>query len=326
MRELSTNKLIGQAYYAGWGENRKVYTSITYFREGEIYINYDSIDFSNFDTYEIPAVTEIPETAKLIFHKTSKFPRHKLQTTKYVRKIKESLAEFIVGNYKKPALTYNKTRYSKAFISDSYIILTQDSTITLDQIKASNVPLFINEDFNIVENYNLLHLSKEEKLYIEYMEGEHKIPIITDETLNRLTDNYSEILTPEDLTGVIQLIKSGDKDNIALGAKLFCQFNLSAMPAFTRIFLMYYHTRIHYTPAGTSVVYKNLVDNFKVLYRSDQNIARVLSDNPPGKEERELIKMIILDEIVSDVERKIEGYNKTIKNLGIKFLYKLVDE
>lgn len=62
------------------------------------------------------------------------------------------------------------------------------------------------------------------------------------------------------------------------------------------------------------------------MYKSDYNIAKILETFPPNKQERELIKMIILNEIVRDVEYKINNYNNTIKGLGIKFEYKLTDE
>lgn len=239
MQELSTGKALYTVYKQTWRNNRMHYDSYTIYGKNAC-IDANTLDLSNYNTFEIPVATEIPEDAKLVFDKTSKYPRHKLQTTKFVRKIKESLADYIVGNYKKSPLVSIKRTYPLAFVSDKSIIFTNDDSITITDIKQSGAP-FRDEDFTIVKNFSVLCLDNEEKLYIDYMEGKHTIPLVTDSLLNKLTDACSDVITPDDVNAIIQLIKTNDKDNIGLGAKLFCQFNLSATPAFAHIFLMYYH-------------------------------------------------------------------------------------
>lgn len=96
MLEETTGKLIMTAAYYGWKDK---YLHVDTFRFREKLFCKNNLKNVNKEK-KIPTVQVIPDNAKLIFHSTSKFPRHKLAITNYQRKIKESLADYIVGNAK----------------------------------------------------------------------------------------------------------------------------------------------------------------------------------------------------------------------------------
>lgn len=97
MREETTGKLIMTAAYYGWRDkslyidNFHIYNEKLFCKNNLKNINKEK---------KIPTVQVIPDNAKLIFHNTSKFPRHKLAITNYQRKVKETLADYMVGNAK----------------------------------------------------------------------------------------------------------------------------------------------------------------------------------------------------------------------------------
>lgn len=97
MREETTGKLIMTAAYYGWCDKRLYVDDFHDYRDKLFCKN----NLKNVDKKKkIPTVQVIPDNAKLIFHSTSKFPRHKLAITNYQRKIKEALADYMVGNAK----------------------------------------------------------------------------------------------------------------------------------------------------------------------------------------------------------------------------------
>mgnify|MGYP002518635168 CR=1 FL=1 len=81
-----------------WSNNRTYSTNDYWWKPADsVYMAKNKIENANWDT-QIPTVKTLPEEAKLVFHKTSKFPRHKLGLTTFKRKIKEKGADFIVDN------------------------------------------------------------------------------------------------------------------------------------------------------------------------------------------------------------------------------------
>ena len=84
-----------------YNRNKTYLTTDYWWRScGGVYMAKDKIENPNW-SMEIPTVKTLPEGAKLVFHKTSNFPRHKLGLTTFKRKIKEKGTDFIVGNFSK---------------------------------------------------------------------------------------------------------------------------------------------------------------------------------------------------------------------------------
>lgn len=324
MKEISTNKEVIKID-RHWSAREKLTTRSNFYWTHTL-IDERAVDSEKLANYELPSVTELSEKAKLIFHKTSKFPRHKLEITTYQRKIKENLADYMVGNADKFNIVICRHTYRKAFITPDIIYITNDAAITYAMFKA-NFPAYKDNEIEYIEDYKLVNLTKENLLYLEYMEGKHTIPIISDESLNKLVDGNNEKLNAEVLDSIIELVKSGNKDNVVLGTKLFTQFNLSATPCLTRLFLMLYNEVIKQTDARNSVVYKNVLEQFGPVYiDSEFNIRRMLTTIPPvDREELALVRKLIQSRFDYVLENFINDKNETYKGLGLKIEYKIVE-
>lgn len=205
------------------------------------------------------------------------------------------------------------------------IVVTNDDEVTLEVLKQD--ASFKTATFKeTIDNYEILALNKEQILTLEYMQGLHTIPLISDEQLNKAVDSKTDKMTPDDLNSIIELIVSRDSENISLGIKLFTQFNLSAMPLFTRLFLTMFNGIIANTRASTSVVYKNLVTLYPPQYLSDNIINRLFEALPVADDEEKALVTILLTRYVApSLEKYIDDRNKLLKYVGLKYEYKIVD-
>lgn len=284
-----------------WSSSRTYNTSeYWYCRANTVYMAKDKIQNANWDM-EIPTVNILPEEAKLIFHKTSNFPRHKLGLTTFKRKIKEKGADFIVGNFKKVKST-DSVIYSNAYETENEIYITQLSTINLDLLyKECYIDLSSATHYT---NYEIFIVEKEQIFYIDYICGKHFLPVISDNDLNTIVDNKQERLSVTELSTIMEMVKSRDKENVNLALKLFAQFNLSSDPTLSWLFLSIFSQHF----AGiNSVLYTNLKKQFNPQSRAWYwSILNTLTKNTPKDDhETELITYLLQDYL-------------TVSNLSVK--------
>ena len=270
----------------------------------------DKIENLNWDN-TINIVKTLPDNAKLYFHKTSKFPRHKLELTSYKRKIKESAADYIVGNFRTTARATLTTTYKHAWESDTCIFITYLDNIDYDTFQVEHgLDLRL---FKHYENYKMLTLDAEDEFYIEFLCGKHSIPIIFDKDFNNLVDNKLERLSIEEVKTLTELIKSNDKENINLALKLFAQFNLSADSLFSYLFLSIHNRSF---TGISSVLYTNLKKQFNPnRYTWYNSILSFLKTNQPKDDhEKELITYLLKDYLV-EARISVNTFME-FKNLG----------
>lgn len=300
-----------------WSSSRTYNTSeYWYCRANTVYMAKDKIQNANWDM-EIPTVNILPEEAKLVFHKTSSFPRHKLGLTTFKRKVKEKGADFIVGNFKKVKSTDSVT-YSNAYETENEIYITQLSTINLDLLyKECYIDLSSATHYT---NYEVFIVEKEQIFYIDYICGKHSLPVISDNDLNTIVDNKQERLSATELSTIMEMVKSRDKENVNLALKLFAQFNLSSDPTLSWLFLSIYSQHF----AGiNSVLYTNLKKQFNPQSRAYYwGILNSLSkEKPKDDHETELITHLLQDyltvsnlSVKTFLEFKNLGYDLKLEN------------
>ena len=300
-----------------WRSNR-TYSTMDYWWKpsGTVYIAKNKIENANWEM-EIPTVKVLPENAKLVFHKTSNFPRHKLGLTTFKRKIKEKGADFIVGNFKKVPQTYID-KYTHAYETDNTIYITQLSYISIDIFK-SETGIDLSSAIHYTD-YELMYVSKENCFYIDYICGKHSLSVISDDDLNAIVDNKQERLSITEISTIVEMVKSRDKENVNLALKLFAQFNLSADPTFSWLFLSIFCRSF----AGiNSVLYTNLKNQFEPLTRPYYyHILNAIQKRQPIDEhETELITYLLQDyldvqnlSIKTFLEFKNLGYDLKIEN------------
>lgn len=298
--------------------NNKTYSTNDYWWKpaGAVYMAKNKIENANWDM-QIPTVKTLPEEAKLVFHKTSNFPRHKLGLTTFKRKIKEKGANFIVGNFEKIRQSDIDT-YVNAYETESTIYITQIPMISIDVFYAE-MGIDLSNAIHYTD-YKLLSVTKENQFYIDYICGKHSLPIISDDDLNAIVDNKQERLSITELSTIMEMVKSRDKENANLALKLFAQFNLSADPILSWLFLSVYSQ--HFTGIS-SVLYTNLKKQFdpqkRAWYWSILNI--LTKTTPRDDHERELITYLLQDylsvsnlSVKTFLEFKNLGYDLKMEN------------
>lgn len=281
-----------------------------------VYMAKSKIENANWDM-EIPTVKILPEEAKLVFHKTSKFPRHKLGLTTFKRKIKEKGSDFIVGNFSKTRASDVDT-YANAYETETTIYMTQIQMFNID-VFYSEMGIDLSNAIHYTD-YELLNVTKENQFYIDYICGKHSLPVISDDDLNTIVDNKQERLSITELSTIVEMVKSRDKENANLALKLFAQFNLSADPTLSWLFLSIHS---QYFTGISSVLYTNLKKQFapqqRPWYWSILNI--LIKKTPKDDHERELITYLLQDylnvqnlSVKTFLEFKNLGYDLKIEN------------
>ena len=218
-----------------WNPRSRQYTINDWWlrNNGVSYIAKDKLENPNWNT-QISTVKTLPDNAKLVFHSTSKFPRHKLGLTTFKREIKEKGADFIVGNFKSIPYT-SITTYTHAYETDTRLYVTQLTTVDLTVFNVEHgIDLSTAKHYT---DYEMITAEKEHLFYLDYITGKHSLPVISDDDLNKIIDGNQERLSITELSTIVEMIKSRDKENVNLALKLFAQFNLSADPTFSWLFL-----------------------------------------------------------------------------------------
>lgn len=276
---------------------------------GTVYMAKNKIENANWDM-QIPTVKALPEGAKLVFHKTSNFPRHKLGLTTFKRKIKEKGADFIVGNFTKYSQP-STTVYANAYETEDTIYVTQLAPLNLATFKVEH-GIDLSHAIHYTD-YELMNVSKEEIFYLDYICGKHSLPIISDDDLNKIVDNKQDRLSITELSTIVEMVKSGDKENINLALKLFAQFNLSSDPTLSWLFLSIFSYKF---TGISSVLYTNLKTQFCPLNRPRYySILNVLQKEiPVDDHETEMITYLLQDYLV--VQNLSVKIFMEFKNLG----------
>lgn len=300
-----------------WSNNRTYSTNEHWWKaSGTVYMAKNKIENANWDM-EIPTIKILPEEAKLVFHKTSNFPRHKLGLTTFKRKIKEKGSDFIVGNFSKVRASDIDT-YANAYETENTIYITQIQMLSIDVLYAE-MGIDLSNAIHYTD-YELLSITKENQFYIDYICGKHSLPVIFDDDLNAIVDNKQERLSITELSTIMEMVKSRDKENANLALKLFAQFNLSADPTLSWLFLSIYSQCF---VGISSILYTNLKKQFNPQKRAWYwSILNTMTKRIPNdKHERELITYLLQDyltvsnlSVKTFLEFKNLGYDLKLEN------------
>ena len=278
-----------------WNPRSKQYTINDWWWRGNGFycIAKDKLENPNW-AMQIPTVKTLPDNAKLVFHSTSKFPRHKLGLTTFKRKIKEKGSDFIVGNFK-PIPHTSITTYTHAYETETKIYVTQLTTIDLTIFGVEyGIDLSTAKHYT---DYEMITAEKEHLFYLDYITGKHSLPIISDDDLNKIIDGNQERLSITELSTIVEMVKSRDKENVNLALKLFAQFNLSADPTFSWLFLSIFSRNFS---GISSVLYTNLKNQFTPIKNGWYYyiLEGLKHRTPMDDHETELISYLLKDYLV----------------------------
>jgi hypothetical protein len=191
----------------------------------------------------ISDLSSIASESKLYFSESSKFPRYKLEQTKFKRKIKPDTADYIVYKPYIPDLPEWLNVYSNN-IDTLYIALN---------VKPNK------ENLTLLTQH-VYPLSDATKSYLDLTKTKHKY--ITDDQLNELCDKCAPDLTDDAFNQILNLCFSENVENIGLGLKLFATYNVSKYPMTARFLLSCTDTRV----ITNNITIKNLKTQADVVF------------------------------------------------------------
>ena len=115
--------------------------------------------------------------------------------------------------------------------------------------------------------------------------------------MNKIIDGNQERLSVTELSTIVEMVKSRDKENVNLALKLFAQFNLSADLTFSWLFLSIFSRNFS---GISSVLYTNLKNQFTPLRNGwYYHILEGLKKRTPMDDhETELINYLLKDYLV----------------------------
>lgn len=188
-------------------------------------------------------ISTIHPESKLYFSESSKFPRYKLEQTKFKRKIKVDKADYIIYKPYVPE-------------SSSWLTIYTDNVNTLF-ISIDTKPQ--RENLVLLGNY-VYPLSEATQSYLELTKTNYKY--LTDDQLNELCDKYAPDLTDDAFEQILNLSFSENAENVGLGLKLFATYNVSKYPMTARFLLSCVNTAI----ITNNITIKNLKTQANVVY------------------------------------------------------------
>lgn len=186
----------------------------TIFKNQTIAIKSDTETFLN----NLNLSTNIPPNSKLFFHNSSKFPRYKLENTKFERKIKEDKADYIVVNTN---LELTKGYKYTVWESEKDIVLTIDHITLVD-----------NKDYtNLGEYYEL---NVHEYNFLDFLQNKPSKPLISDQALNAICDSTFPDITKKVMMEIYNMLQSDECATRDLGLKLLASHNTAKFPLTSR--------------------------------------------------------------------------------------------
>ncbi len=179
--------------------------------------------------------------AVFLFDSSSKFPRFKLTGTSYKRCIKEGKEDFvIIGDI---GLSYTSQLYKKIIqTEDAYYLFPnytyfQGENASKYQLEYANINSFIEKYKNklfsteIINSYdyNVIQVN-DLKMFMDIM-TDKVTNVLTDSALDKIITGTFEKLNYDKFKQIKALIESSDVDNVGLGLRLLCNYDIEPMLA-----------------------------------------------------------------------------------------------
>lgn len=204
--------------------------------------------------------------AVFLFDQTSKFPRFKLNATSYKRCIKKDRADFTIiadiniNNFSYKRIIQTKDAY---YLFPNYVYFTWDPGKRYqseyydidDFIIKYKDKLFSSEIINTWDYY-LMQVSSPQ-IFIDVLTN--KITnVLTDSMLDKIISETLEKLDYDKFKQIKSLIESPDKDNIGLGLRLLCNYNIEPMLNSINLLIAKHYSKITHVSEWTSTDVKQL--------------------------------------------------------------------
>lgn len=264
----------------------------------------------------INTVKTIKDNAVLMFDKSSKFPRFKLEQTSYKRCIKEAKADYIVVNIdKSPRSSYIKLWETKDAFYYSYW-----KGETADLASALSIPVTMITAYGDTRIYP--DLTKHQIAYMNLLNNKYSKPVILDDDLNKIVDSQNQALTQDDVDQIMAMLQSSDNETAGLALKLLTNYNVMATPCTVRYMLITTHHNWRWCNAKTSVSVKNMIDTLDLGSFSSYFPACLHYCIKQGEAcegvDREMFQKFISDKTTTSLQSYVESAYGSLSKYGIK--------
>lgn len=273
-------------------------------------------DYQKLLKNQINTVKTIKDNAVLMFDKSSKFPRFKLEQTSYKRCIKEAKADYIVLNIdKSPRAGYIKLWETKDAFYYNYW-----RGETADLASALNIPVGMITAHGDTRIYT--DLTKHQLAYINLLNNQYSKPVILDDDLNKIVDSQNQTLTQDDVDQIMAMLQSSDNETAGLALKLLTNYNVTATPCTVRYMLITTSHNWRWCNAKTSVGVKNMIDTLDLESFSSYFPACLHHCIKQGETcegvDREMFQKFIIDKTTISLQSYVESTYGTLSRYGIK--------
>lgn len=286
---------------------------------------------------DILFTTAIKPNSKLFFSKYSKFPRLKLQNTKFKRVIKENSADYIITpcyslrqeSALRVALFYNKTidKYicfeNITYFDDNYPQQVIDY-INAGAINSDANLLAIIKDATFIKK-TIIQITSMQNLYIlKLLRKEINIPLVKDSVLDNIVSNSFATLTLPEILNLKDMLYSRNNDLVNTALKMIATSNWKDIKNTISLLLheSQFYWRSEYTSNTLSIQLFNSLnyrwyDNtFPEYIKTEQNITEL--DKTLFKEYLKIILNNRMKDLMSKIANNLQGQFEIDYTIDVK--------
>lgn len=286
-------------------------------------------DFSN--KLKNTQKTVLKAGSVLLFSKTSKFPRFKLESTTFKRCIKIDKAEcvvincldFISYNHRyvlegtknyyvvQEALPtfsgYNNQQYIREYADDLYNFLKKRPFMFEEKVAPkliySDVSVVITKDSNVV--YNIM--------------TDKITSTITDDALDKIVSGTLDDINEDAFNSIKEMFDSPDMATVGLGLRLLAGYNISKASIAVQILLRYNYYKLRDTCEWNSVAVKQLIKhlNFNTVGCSTLSLRTYFNYAPTYDLDRKLCAELLKSYTKKAFSDSINEINDAIRKNDI---------
>lgn len=298
MITLLSNKPIRFLRCARWGALKSVIDNMGWEylwdkKGSDLIVN--SISYTDFrNKLKNTQKTELKDGSVLLFSKTSKFPRFKLEGTTFKRCIKIDKADCVVINcldftsydhryvlegaenyyiVQEALPTFygsNNKQYVQEYADDLYNFLKKRPYMFGEKVTPkliySDVSIAITKDSNVV--YNIM--------------TDKITSTITDDALDKIVSGTLDDINEDAFNSIKEMFDSPDRSTVGLGLRLLAGYNISKASIAVQILLRYNYYKLRDTNEWNSVAVKQLIKylNFNTVGCSMRSLCVYFSYAP----------------------------------------------
>lgn len=272
-------------------------------------------------------ITELKPDKVLYFDKSSKYPRFKIKDSGYKRCIKPDKADYIVigdecrCEYCSEILLLEDENFFYVFSARMTGYYMQRNSEIRDAYN-KDAYAFLKKHPNMFPNKKVPKAVFQGDLYVtnfattavKIINGEYKLPIITDKALDTIISGTMPQITEDEFESVRSLIESPDKESKGLGLRLLAGYDLSEVMSSIKFLFIRNQYELTYTSEWNTTAVKLLRKQLGYIPNYNMySIRDYMQIEPKSDLDKTLLRKMIIDSIKIKVGRDLQWLQECIK-------------